>query len=57
MKVARWIYLIAGVYGILALLPSLVDCVGVWVAEGVEIAMNRCNGASEPGADGGPEHI
>lgn len=42
---------------ILALIPSLVDCVGVWVAEGVEIAMNRCNGAPEPGTDGRPEQI
>lgn len=29
---------------ILAILPSLVDCVGVWIARGMEAAMNDCNG-------------
>jgi PTH1 family peptidyl-tRNA hydrolase len=28
---------------ILECLPRLVDCVGIWVHEGVEAAMNRCN--------------
>ena len=28
---------------ILDLLPSLADCVEVWIREGVELAMNRCN--------------
>ena len=28
---------------ILDLLPSLVDCTGIWVTEGIEAAMNRCN--------------
>lgn len=28
---------------ILAILPSLVDCVGAWVARGTEAAMNDCN--------------
>lgn len=27
-----------------AILPDLVDCVGVWVHDGVEAAMNGCNG-------------
>ena len=29
---------------IMAILPSLVDCVGAWVARGTEAAMNECNG-------------
>lgn len=29
---------------ILDLMPDLVDCVGVWVEQGIEEAMNRCNG-------------
>lgn len=29
---------------ILGILPSLVDCVGAWVARGTEAAMNECNG-------------
>lgn len=28
---------------ILAILPSLVDCVGLWVSRGTEAAMNDCN--------------
>lgn len=28
---------------ILGILPSLVDCVGVWIARGTEAAMNDCN--------------
>jgi peptidyl-tRNA hydrolase, PTH1 family len=28
---------------ILEQLDSLVDCVGIWVSEGIEAAMNRCN--------------
>jgi peptidyl-tRNA hydrolase, PTH1 family len=28
---------------ILDLMPDLVDCVGAWVRDGVEAAMNRCN--------------
>ena len=29
---------------ILEILPALVECTGVWVSEGIEAAMNRCNG-------------
>lgn len=29
---------------ILATIDALVDCVGIWVLEGTEVAMNRCNG-------------
>lgn len=28
---------------ILDLLPELVECVGIWVTDGIEAAMNRCN--------------
>ena len=37
---------------VLGILPELVDCVGVWVTDGIESAMNRCNGL---GRDAGEE--
>lgn len=39
-------------HAILALLPELVECVGVWLESGIEMAMNRCNTATEPPATG-----
>lgn len=37
---------------ILSLLPTLVECTGVWLESGIQIAMNRCNGASEAALEG-----
>jgi PTH1 family peptidyl-tRNA hydrolase len=30
---------------ILGVIPELVDCIGIWTVDGIDAAMNRCNGA------------